>query len=98
MAEGPTNYLSCSGSGHFVNLLLDYTSGVHFWGTLLGCIAGLNLAANLRPVLGLTLSGDNFPTSRFRIWRASVSKLQSDLRRLPSIVRGLQLQEGHRRR
>ena len=35
MAEGPTNYLSCSGSGHFVNLLLDYTSGVHFWGVLL---------------------------------------------------------------
>ena len=39
MAEGPTNYLSCSCSGHFVNYfwttLLEYTSGVHFWGVLL---------------------------------------------------------------
>ena len=34
-AEGPGNYLSCSCSGHFINLLLGctsgYTSGVNFW-------------------------------------------------------------------
>ena len=38
-AEGPSNYLSSS-SGHFVNLLL-------------GCTSGLNLAADLGPVLVL---------------------------------------------
>ena len=37
-AEGPSNYASCS--GHFVNLLL-------------GCTSGLNLAADLGPVLAL---------------------------------------------
>ena len=39
-AEGHCNYLSCSCSGHFVNLLLERTSG-------------LNLAADLGPVLAL---------------------------------------------
>ena len=38
-AGGPSNYLSCC-SGHVVNLLL-------------GCTSGLNLAADLRPVLAL---------------------------------------------
>ena len=37
-AEGPSNYFSCSCSGHFVNLFL-------------GCTSGLNLAADLGPVL-----------------------------------------------
>ena len=30
MAKVPSNFLSCS-SGHFVNLLLGWTNGVHFW-------------------------------------------------------------------
>ena len=38
--EEPSNYLSCSCSGHFVNLLPGYTSG-------------LNLAADLGPVQAL---------------------------------------------
>ena len=41
-AEGPSNYLSCSCSRHFINLLL-------------GCTSGLNLAADLGPVLALLL-------------------------------------------
>ena len=42
-AKGPNNYLSCSCSVHFVNLLLWYTSG-------------LNLAADLGPVLALFIT------------------------------------------
>ena len=43
MAKGPpSKYLSCSCSGHLVNLLL-------------GCTSGLNLAADLGPVLCLVL-------------------------------------------
>ena len=57
MTEGPSNLLSssfCSSfSGHFVNLLLGYISGVHFWGTFPGCTSGLNLAINLGPVQAL---------------------------------------------
>ena len=38
MAEGQSNILSCScsSSGHLVNLLLGYTSGVHIRGELFG--------------------------------------------------------------
>ena len=49
MADGPSDLLSCSCSGNFVNLLM-------------GCTYGLNLAADLGPVLALFLVTTVFAT------------------------------------
>ena len=69
-AEGPSNYLSCSCSRHFINLLL-------------GCTSGLNLAADLGPVLALLLCKNCLTRTKKRPVLANLFMKISHLLTLP---------------